>query len=70
MVEKEWMNVHRAIVENKKKKRNHDLHVNEHMMKEASYCTKKGCIGLDTAEEVAEKMHELEQRFPTVIDRF
>jgi phosphoribosylglycinamide formyltransferase-1 len=66
------MNVHRAIVENKEKETGITIHyVNEHY-DEGGVIFQKSVVlnGLETPEEVAIKIHMLEQEyFPTVIDK-
>lgn len=65
------MHVHRAVVENKEKETGISIHyVNEHY-DEGTVIFQKSVVvlGTDTAEVVAEKIHELEQKyFPTVIE--
>ena len=65
------MNVHRAVVENKEKESGITIHfVNENYDEGAIIFQKKVTLLItDTPEVVAEKIHELEQKyFPTVID--
>ncbi|MBC5837384.1 phosphoribosylglycinamide formyltransferase [Flavobacterium muglaense] len=64
------MNVHRAVVENKEPETGITIHyVNEHYDEGGIIFQKKvAVLGTDTAEVVAEKIHDLEQRFfPGVI---
>jgi phosphoribosylglycinamide formyltransferase-1 len=66
------MNIHRAIVDNKEKETGITIHyVNEHY-DDGGVIFQKSVIlnGLETPEEIAIKIHELEQEyFPTVIDK-
>lgn len=65
------MYVHRAIVENKEKETGISIHyVNEHYDEGAVIFQKSVTVlGTDTPEVVAEKIHELEQKyFPGVIE--
>ncbi|MCF8321681.1 MAG: phosphoribosylglycinamide formyltransferase [Flavobacterium sp.] len=65
------MNVHRAVVENKEKESGITIHfVNENYDEGAIIFQKKVTLLItDTPEVVAEKIHELEQKyFPTVIE--
>jgi phosphoribosylglycinamide formyltransferase-1 len=66
------MNIHRAIVDNEEKETGITIHyVNEHY-DDGGVIFQKSVIlnGLETPEEVAIKIHELEQEyFPTVIDK-
>lgn len=65
------MNVHKAIVENKEKETGITIHyVNENYDEGNIIFQKKVAVLVtDTAEVVAEKIHELEQKyFPTVIE--
>ncbi len=65
------MNVHQAIVDNKEKETGITIHyVNENYDEGNIIFQKKVTVlGTDTAEVVAEKIHELEQRyFPSVIE--
>ena len=65
------MHVHRAVVENKEKETGISIHyVNEHYDEGAIIFQKSVTVlGTDTAEVVAEKIHELEQKyFPSVIE--
>ena len=65
------MNVHKAIVENKEKETGITIHyVNENYDEGNIIFQKKVTLLItDTPEVVAEKIHELEQKyFPTVID--
>ncbi len=64
------MNVHKAVVENKETETGITIHyVNEHYDEGGIIFQKKVTVlGTDTAEVVAEKIHDLEQRFfPEVI---
>lgn len=65
------MNVHKAIVENKEKETGISIHyVNEHY-DEGNIIFQKAITVLvtDTPEVVAEKIHELEQKyFPTIVE--
>lgn len=64
------MNVHRAVVENKESETGITIHyVNEHYDEGGVIFQKKVTVlGTDTPEVVAEKIHDLEQRyFPEVI---
>jgi len=64
------MNVHRAIVENKEKETGITIHyVNENYDEGGVIFQKKVVVlGTDTADVIAEKIHDLEQRyFPEVI---
>ena len=64
------MNVHKAVVENKEKETGITVHVvNEHYDEGAIIAQKKVVLlGTDTPEVVAEKVHDLEQRFfPEII---
>ncbi|SEA82462.1 formyltetrahydrofolate-dependent phosphoribosylglycinamide formyltransferase [Flavobacterium gillisiae] len=64
------MNVHKAIVENKEKETGITIHyVNENYDEGGVIFQKKVVVlGTDTADVVAEKIHDLEQRyFPEVI---
>jgi phosphoribosylglycinamide formyltransferase-1 len=66
------MNVHRAVVENKEKESGITIHyVNENYDEGAIIFQKKVTLLItDTPEVVAEKIHELEQKyFPTVIQK-
>jgi phosphoribosylglycinamide formyltransferase-1 len=66
------MNVHKAIVENKEKETGISIHyVNEHY-DEGNIIFQKSVtvLGTDTPEVVAEKIHELEQRFfPMIVEQ-
>lgn len=66
------MNIHRTIVENKEKETGITIHfVNEHY-DEGNVIFQKDIVlsGNETPEEVAHKIHELEQEyFPQVIER-
>lgn len=65
------MHVHRAVVENKEKETGISIHyVNEHYDEGAIIFQKSVTVlGTDTSEVVAEKIHELEQKyFPGVIE--
>ena len=65
------MNVHNAVVENKEKETGITIHyVNENYDEGSSIFQKKVTVLItDTPEVVAEKIHELEQKyFPTVIE--
>ena len=64
------MNVHKAVVENKEKETGITVHyVNEHYDEGAIIAQKKVTVlGTDTPEVVAQKVHDLEQRFfPEII---
>ncbi|WP_367773004.1 phosphoribosylglycinamide formyltransferase [Flavobacterium sp. WC2421] len=64
------MNVHRAVVENRESETGITIHyVNEHYDEGGIIFQKKVTVlGTDTSEIVAEKIHDLEQRyFPEVI---
>tara|TARA_R110000868_G_scaffold31152_1_gene114323 strand:+ start:138 stop:701 length:564 start_codon:yes stop_codon:yes gene_type:complete len=64
------MNVHRAVVENRESETGITIHyVNEHYDEGGIIFQKKVTVlGTDTSEVVAEKIHDLEQRyFPEVI---
>jgi phosphoribosylglycinamide formyltransferase-1 len=66
------MNVHKAVVENKEKETGITIHfVNENYDEGNVIFQKKVTVlGTDTPEVVAEKIHELEQRyFPEVIEK-
>ena len=66
------MNVHKAVVENKEKKTGITIHfVNENYDEGNIIFQKEVALnGTDSAENVAEKIHELEQRyFPEVIEK-
>ena len=66
------MNVHRAIVENKEKETGITIHfVNENYDEGAIIFQKSVLLSeIDSSESVAEKIHELEQRyFPEVIEK-
>lgn len=66
------MNVHKAVVENREQETGITIHyVNEHYDEGGVIFQKKVVVlGTDTAEVVAEKIHDLEQRyFPEVIER-
>ncbi|HEY4619181.1 MAG TPA: phosphoribosylglycinamide formyltransferase [Flavobacterium sp.] len=66
------MNVHKAIVDNKEKETGITIHyVNEHYDEGGVVFQKKIVLtGSESAEEVAEKIHELEQEcFPLVIEK-
>jgi phosphoribosylglycinamide formyltransferase 1 len=66
------MNVHRAVVENKENESGITIHyVNENYDEGAIIFQKKVTLLItDTPEVVAEKIHELEQKyFPTVIEK-
>jgi len=66
------MNVHNAVVENKEKETGITVHyVNAHYDEGAIIGQKKVVVlGTDTPEVVAEKVHDLEQRFfPEIISR-
>jgi phosphoribosylglycinamide formyltransferase-1 len=66
------MHVHRAIIKNKEVETGISIHyVNEHY-DEGGIIFQKNVVltGVETPEEVAEKIHELEQRyFPEVIEK-
>lgn len=65
------MNVHRAIVKNKEKATGITIHYVDENYDEGSIIFQKTVplSGNETPEEVAEKIHELEQKyFPTVIE--
>ena len=66
------MNIHRAIVENKEKETGITIHYVNENYDEGNIIFQKNVSleDTETPEEVAEKIHELEQRyFPEVIDR-
>jgi len=65
------MNVHRAIIENKEKETGISIHFVNENYDEGSIIFQKvvSLSGKESPEDVAEKIHELEQEhFPTVID--
>ncbi|MBP4137367.1 phosphoribosylglycinamide formyltransferase [Flavobacterium geliluteum] len=66
------MHIHRAVVDNKEKETGISIHfVNEHYDEGAIIFQKSVALeSTDTAETVAEKIHELEQKyFPEIISR-
>lgn len=66
------MNVHKAIVENKEKETGISIHyVNEHY-DEGNIIFQKEVLlsGMETPDEVASKIHELEQQyFPSIVEQ-
>lgn len=66
------MHIHRAIVNNKEKETGISIHYVNENYDEGNIIFQKNIAltGIETPEEVAEKIHELEQRyFPEVIER-
>jgi phosphoribosylglycinamide formyltransferase-1 len=66
------MNIHKAIVDNKERETGITIHYVDENYDEGDVIFQKKVVvlGTDTAEVVAEKIHELEQRyFPEVIDK-
>jgi phosphoribosylglycinamide formyltransferase-1 len=66
------MNIHNAIVENKEKETGITIHFVNENYDEGNIIFQQNVVlaGDETPEEVAAKIHELEQKyFPTVIDR-
>jgi phosphoribosylglycinamide formyltransferase-1 len=66
------MNIHRTIVENKEKETGITIHFVNENYDEGNILFQKNIVlsGDETAEEVAHKIHELEQEhFPQVIER-
>jgi phosphoribosylglycinamide formyltransferase-1 len=58
------MNVHKAVVANKKKKQATIHYVNEHYDEGGVVFQKKVILsGSETPEDIAERIHELEQEF-------
>jgi phosphoribosylglycinamide formyltransferase-1 len=62
------MNVHKAVVANKERKETGIHYVNEHYDEGGVVFQKKVILsGSETPEDIAERIHELEQVLPTVI---